>query len=165
MIKTKNKKLSNNKELAEKWKFYLWQLKNLHFQASSNYSSRHNWTGIPLVLLAAIANASIWSVVVDVNFMEEDVSKILLAIIATVITVLSAVQAFLGFDKKSEMHKNAAMKYSSLSADLELMLHSGNSITDEDMKAIKTNWNIVTDNAPVLPKIKQVKEYIKNKDK
>lgn len=140
-----------NKELPNEWAGYLRDLKNRHFQASAKFGRFHRYTGIPLVILAAIANAGIWGLVTDIQPSYKTTVELSLAVIATVITVLSAVQAFLSFDKRSEMHKNAAMKYSSLGADLEIAVNSSEEITDERLKEIKDKWNIITENAPVLP--------------
>ncbi|MHC4565399.1 MAG: SLATT domain-containing protein, partial [Planctomycetota bacterium] len=140
----------DNKELADKWVKTLRHLKNLHFQESAKLGKFHRSKGIPLVVLAAISNAGIWAVVIKINSAYETSVNLVAAIIGTIITVLAAVQAFLSFDKRSEMHKNAAMKYSSLDADLEILLHRNQDISDEDMQAIKDKWSVITENAPVL---------------
>ena len=140
------------KQLLHGWWSRLKDLKDIHFEASASYSKYHHLTGIPLVILAALANAGIWAVIIDMKFMDENITKLILAVIGTFITVLSAVQAFLSFDKKSEMHKNAAMKYSSLSGDVDLLLHKDGGFKTEDLQAIKDKWGMITENSPLLPK-------------
>ena len=138
-------------ELLTTWLDRLKDLKNMHFQAADTLRRCHYLTGIPLVVIAALANAGIWAVVIDMSFLPENRVKLLLAIFGTVITVLSAVQAFLGFDKRSEMHKNAAMKYSALSGDVDLLLNQADSYKTEDLARIKDKWGMITENAPLLP--------------
>ena len=139
-------------EMLNGWFYRLRDLKDIHFEASATYSKYHHCTGIPLVILAALANAGIWSVATDMQILDENIIKLVLAIIGTIITVLSAVQAFLSFDKKSEMHKNAAMKYSSLGGDVDLLLHKEGGFTSEEVQAIKDKWGVITENSPLLPR-------------
>ena len=140
-----------NKQLMEEWAGHLRDLKNRHFRAAADFGKFHRYTGIPLVILAATANAGIWSIVAGLQPGYKTPVELLLGTIATVVTVLSAVQAFLSFDKRSEMHKNAAMKYSSLGADLEILINSSEKVSETTLREIKDKWNVITENAPVLP--------------
>ena len=139
------------KQLVEDWSGYLRELKNRPFEASAHFSKYHRRTGIPLVALAALANTGLWAILTDINPNIEIWIKVLLALLGTVITVLSAVQAFLGFDKRSEMHKAAADKYSALGADVEILLNSEQEPKDTELREIKDKWSVITENAPVLP--------------
>lgn len=150
----------SNRNLPIEWAGYLRDLKNRHFKASYEYGKFHRYTGIPLVILAALANAGIWGVLLEVSTNYEFLIKLTLAVIGTIITVLSAVQAFLSFDKRSEMHKNAAMKYSSLGADLEIIISSEQKVTDDRLNEIKEKWNVITENAPVLPERNKLRNSV-----
>ena len=144
----------SEEDLLTIWLKRLKDLKNIHFQAAETLRRYHNFTGIPLVVLAALANAGIWAVVVDMSFMPENSVKLIIAVLGSIITVLSAVLAFLGFDKRSEMPKNAAMKYSALSGDVDLLLNQADGYRTEDLSRIKEKWGMITENAPLLPRRK-----------
>ena len=49
------------------------------------------------------------------------------------------------------MHKNAAMKYSSLGGDVDLLLHKEGGFASEGVHAIKDKWGVITENSPLLP--------------
>ncbi len=138
--------------MLTEWWNRLQYLKNCHFQASNGYRLKHFWSGIPLVILAALANAGLWAVLIDIDASRKDSINLLIAILGTIITVLSAVQAFLGFDKRSEMHKNAATKYSALSGEIDFFLHNPEEYSARDLKLIMDKWGLITESAPLLPR-------------
>lgn len=142
----------SEQDLLTRWHRRLRFLKDIHFQAADRFRRSHHLTGIPLVILAALANAGIWAVLNDMSVLAENTLKLLLAILGAIITVLSAVQAFLSFDKRSEMHKQAAMKYSALSGDVDLLLNQSDEYTTDDLARIKDKWGMITENAPLLPR-------------
>ena len=74
-------------EMLNGWYNRLRDLKDIHFEASATYSKYHHCTGIPLVILAALANAGIWSVATDMHILDENIIKLILAFIGTIITV------------------------------------------------------------------------------
>jgi hypothetical protein len=141
-----------SKDMLTGWWNRLQYLKNCHFKASNRYRVIHLWTGTPLVMFAALANAGLWAVLTDIFASSENLVKLGLAGLGTIITILSAVQAFLGFDKRSEMHKNAATRYSALSGEIDLFLNYPEKSKAEDFKLIMEKWGLITESAPLLPK-------------
>lgn len=143
--------------MLTEWWNRLQYLKNCHFKASNGYRFKHFCTGIPLVIFAALSNAVLWAVLIDIDASLENSIKLFLAVLGAIITVLSAVQAFLGFDKRSEMHKNAATKYSALSGEIDFFLNHHDEYTPKDLNFIMDKWGLITDSAPLLPR-KMAKE-------
>ena len=141
-----------SEDLLKRWWKRLQDLKNLHFQASNKLRTYHHRSGIPLVIFAALANAGLWAVLLDLIPSWELIFKLVLAVLGTIITVLSAIQAFLGFEKRSELHKYAATKYSSLSGEIDLLLNRSEGFKTDDLTRITDKWNLITENAPLLPK-------------
>ena len=141
-----------SQDMLTEWWNRLQYLKDCHFRASNGYRFKHFCSGIPLVILAALANAGLWAILTDIDASREVFIKLFLAILGTIITVLSAVQAFLGFDKRSETHKNAATRYSALSGEIDLLLHHPEEYKTEDLKLIMDKWGLITESAPLLPR-------------
>lgn len=127
-------------------------LKDCHFEASSKCHFWHLLTAFPLVGFAALANAGIWATIIQINEAYKNTVNIVVAILGAIVMVYSAIQAFLGLDKKSEEHKNAATRYSRLSGDVDRMLEQPENLRIEDLEIIFEKWSLITESAPLLPK-------------
>ncbi len=143
-------KMSESKELLHKWDGWLRSHKNNHYEAAKKYTAYHQLTGIPLVVLTAIINAGIWLLLIKEFSDHEFILNLAIATLSLIVSCLAAVQAFSGFDKKSEQHKNAAVKYSALNGKVEILLNRNGDIDEAELAKLSEEWGLITENAPPL---------------
>jgi hypothetical protein len=77
-----------------------------HFVAAYCWSKLHLSIGIPTAILAALVSASVLS--------QFDKDKIITAVLAIIVTALTAITTFINPTEKANSHLNAGNKYNSL---------------------------------------------------
>ncbi|HIP26458.1 MAG TPA: SLATT domain-containing protein [Flavobacteriaceae bacterium] len=136
-----------------------------HYLESEKYTKYHYYLGVPLMVLSGVTNVG---VLYQVDFTKIDILMVGLIISTLLVTILSALQTFLNFYQKAELHRSMAVKYGKIKRDIEMLLErdiSKNKV-DEYLQSIQNEWNNVAEMAPITPSSVRAKvKEILNEDK
>jgi len=133
-------------EVLKKWRERSKNIQNCHYDAATTLKTGHYATGIPLVILSAIAASNILT---DAEVLTRfaPYSKLTSSAIGLLVTVLAAAQAFLGFDKRAELHYKAGVKYGAIKREIEIT----ESWDEKKLSELNHQWNSLTEESPIIP--------------
>jgi hypothetical protein len=94
--------------------------KNKHFNASRRKIGKHNWLGIPVVLINVALGTIIVSLLSDGN--EKSAVVIVSTIFAYIAASLSALQTFFNYHKAAEGHSSIGNRYLKISRECKALL-------------------------------------------
>jgi len=134
------------KEL-EDWRASVKHIQDCHYDAAASLSWQHYATGIPLVILSAVSASSLVTDA-DILAMFGSYAKLVASGLALLVTVLAAIQAFLGFEKRSGLHYKAGAQYGALKREIDLYKenHDGKWLSD-----VAEKWDALTTGSPIIP--------------
>lgn len=132
---------------VEEWRRSLKHIQDSHYDAAGALHWYHYATGLPLVVCSAIAASSVVS---DAKVLDVfgPYATLITSTLSLLVTVLAAIQTFLGFEKRSALHYKAGAKYGAIKRQLEL--HQGY----EDgawLSKIADDWDKATEESPIIP--------------
>lgn len=139
-------------ELLEKWYLRASRIQGCHYYAASSYKRKHNLTGLPLVGLAAIAGSNAIVDLIKINPLSK-YSSLILALITLAVAILSAMQVFLSYEKKSLKHYYAGVEVGNIKRKLEILMASPLTESNLSKKAeeIRNEWHDITKDSPSIP--------------
>jgi hypothetical protein len=139
-------------ETLEKWKSRAKFIQDSHYQAAAILKRWHWWTGLPLVVVSTISGSNIL-LDGDYSLSVEAIMKVVAGLAGLLVAILAAVQTFMGFDKRSNLHYTAGVKYGVFKRKIEIL--ATKSPKDEDITKFLTEmedkWNSLTEESPPIP--------------
>jgi hypothetical protein len=152
----------NKEQLLARWRERAKTVQDAHYDASATLKRFHYLTGLPLVVLSALATSNILAEAgVFPSFIPY--SKLTAAILSLLVTVLAAIQAFMGFEKRSENHYRAGVKYGAMKRAIECCDPAA--IEEKELAKIRQKWDALTEETPIIPlRIWRANEKKKNRD-
>lgn len=140
------------KQILDKWKQRAKNIQDRHYNASATLKNTHYLTGLPLVILAAIVSSNAIGKVLDIPFFLP-YSDYITASLSLFITVLAAVQSFMSFEKRAQLHYSAGVKYGELKRKIETM--EASNPTDDQISVFLSElgriWNSLTEESEPIP--------------
>jgi hypothetical protein len=118
-----------------------------HYDTAASLNWYHYATGIPLVILSAMSASSI---VADAETLAifGSYSKLIAPGLGLSVTVLAALQAFLGYEKRAAMHYKAGGQYGALKREIDLQRDR---CEGQWLMSLNTRWNALTEESPIIP--------------
>jgi len=140
-------KYDKSNKTLEKWRERSKNIQDCHYDTAATLKLLHYATGMTLVILTAISASNIWA---DAEMFDlfKPYSKLTDSFIALLIAVLSAVQAFLGFEKRSELHSIAGTKYGEIKREIEITPPSDEA---DLLPTLYKKWSALTAESPIIP--------------
>ena len=135
----------NKEQLLRHWRDRAKNVQDSHYDASATLKRLHYSTGLPLVVLSALSTSTLLTdMAAFVPY-----SKLITSILTLLVTVLAAIQAFMGFEKRSELHYRAGAKYGALKREIESC--DPETMGDEELTKIRQTWDALTEETPIIP--------------
>lgn len=144
--KTKNEIIKEAQRIEES---ALYSAKG-HFVAANFWSNFHLWIGIPMVLLSAIAGASVLP--------QFDPKHIIAGGISIIVVALSSVMTFLNPNEKASAHLNAGNNYDSLQNKVRMFWsidcwkEESEEVLTERLRYFSEQKDRLNQNSPQIPK-------------
>lgn len=137
-------------ELLRRWHKRLREIQTSHYEAAKPLSLFNYLLGIPVVVLTTFVGSSIFA---TLSKNVDDSVKILLGIASGLAAVLSAIQTFLRFSERAELHRKTASQAGTLRREIEQLLASENaeSIPNERFDTIRKAIDKLAEGAPSVP--------------
>jgi hypothetical protein len=130
-----------------RWRQSVKHIQDCHYEAAASLRWYHYATGIPLVVLSVIAGSNLVSEAKLLEGFGPYVTLITSAL-SVMVTVLAAVQTFLEYEKRSELHYKAGAKYGAIKREIELHKNMQDA---QWLTAVSTQWNTLTEESPIIP--------------
>lgn len=142
----------NHQDLLQKWYIRARRIQGCHYYAASRYKRKHNMTGLPLVGLAAVAGSNAIVDLIKINPLSQ-YSGLILALISLAVAILSAMQVFLSYEKKSLKHYHAGVAVGNIKRKIEILLSTGVADNHFLKKAdeLRKEWHDITKDSPSIP--------------
>jgi hypothetical protein len=122
----------------------------VHFQTAEQLSRWNVFLGIPVVVLSAIVGTGVFATLQD----DVDPSiRIAAGSVSVIAAVLASVQTFLRFGERSERHRVAAERWSSIRREIEKMRALPADVGDPKqlLDDIKARMDEAADKSPAMP--------------
>src|SRR5215831_3481065 len=136
----------NNEEALSKLRERSKNIQDCHYDTAATLKNYHYRIGIPLVILSAISASHILTEA-EVFDLFRSYSKLTASCISLLVTILAAMQTFLGFEKRSELHYKAGVKYGAMKRKIEIMADCD----EKNLSELNTAWNALTEESPIIP--------------
>jgi hypothetical protein len=138
----------DKEQLLNHWKDRAKNVQDAHYDASASLRRLHYFTGLPLVVLSALATSNLLAEAgIFASFTPY--SKLTASVLSLLVTVLAAIQAFMGFEKRSALHYRAGAKYGAMKREIECCDPA--TIADEELTKIRQKWDALTEETPIIP--------------
>ncbi len=109
----------SSRQVAVDWYQRVVVVAHGHYRAALRFSRLNRWFGVPTVLLSTIVGTSVFASIQQ----KPDVwVQMLVGSMSIAAAILSALQAFLGYNDKAEKHRIAGARYNSIGRELEQLL-------------------------------------------
>jgi hypothetical protein len=131
----------------DEWRSSVKSTQDCHYDTAASLNRHHYATGIPLVVLSAIAASSIMTDAETLGIFGS-YSKLIGSGVGLLVTALAAMQAFLGFEKRAGLHYKAGAQYGALKREIDLKRESGD---DAWLSPLSERWNVLTEESPIIP--------------
>jgi len=118
-----------------------------HYHTAASLNWYHYATGIPLVILSAVSASSIVTEAETLGIFGS-YAKLVASGLGLSVTVLAALQAFLGYEKRAAIHYKAGGQYGVLKREIDLKkeLCEGQWLVN-----LNARWNALTEESPIIP--------------
>ena len=138
----------NKEQILSKWKDRAKNIQDCHYDASATLKNLHYLTGLPLVVLSVVSASNLLAKAETIESFAP-YFDLTAAILGVLVTVLAAIQTFLGFEKRSEIHYRAGAKYGSIKREIELCDPAN--VDDGKLSQIRQTWDALTEDTPIIP--------------
>lgn len=139
------------KKLFDIWKSDLQLITWSHYEAASKMDAKNYILGVFVIALTAIVGTSVFATLAEEPHFW---AKIIVGLISLLATILSAMQTFLRFSERAQIHRKSGAKFGSLLAEIEQI----NAFSFEDNKKIKEwcsefrkRWDHLGLESPTVP--------------
>jgi len=135
-----------NPQDLDHWQASLKCTQDGHYDTAASLSRYHYVTGIPLVILSAVSASSIMT---DAEILfGSSYSKLIASGLGLSVTVLAALQAFLGYEKRAAQHYNAGAEYGAIKREMDL---KKDTCDGEWLVSLSGRWDALTKDSPIIP--------------
>jgi hypothetical protein len=137
---------------ANKWHERSNRIQNKHYDAAASLMRWHYWTGGPLVVLSVIEGSTLLVTLTEWTPLSL-YAKFITGIVGLLVAVLAAMQAFMSFESRSNMHYDAGVKYGAIKRKLETraLAHPSGTIPAGELEQLGAQWNALTEESPPIP--------------
>ena len=142
-------------ELIDDWKQRVNDIQKANISLSIRDNKYHYWVGIPVIIFAAAAAATLLAEAVEPRV------RITVGIIAIIAAILATIQTFYSHAKRAEKHRLAASQLVHVRRDIEIFerfVPDNKSEREQRIREIEERISILETDAPVI----DVNETIKN---
>lgn len=141
--------MANIREVLEYWEGTTLDIVDAHFESSVMFGRYHTVFGLVLVFSSSLLTILVSNNELIATHPVLDSVKIALSF---VVPILSAMLAFLGFQKKSILHHGAAASFASINRNIQIIRKSDGSDIEIEKQIIhiKEVWDQSTRDAPAL---------------
>ncbi|HYQ41906.1 MAG TPA: SLATT domain-containing protein [Polyangiaceae bacterium] len=111
--------INKTRELLEKWNGKAKGYRDLHYAASVRLRRMHYIIGIPTIALTALVGTAVFAT------LEKTVElwvRIALGFVSVMAATLAALQTFLRFSERAEIHRQASVGYDAVTREIEQTL-------------------------------------------
>ena len=145
----KSNKLSDSTKLLKDWYVRIRIAQRGHYQDASQLKRRNHFLGIPVVILATVVGAGVFTSIEDIG----SYAKIVTGLLSLLAAILASLQTFLNYAEKSEKHLNAARRLTGLKKEIEEILtvyRDNEEKIVESISYVRNNWEEITNTAPLI---------------
>ena len=140
-------------ELLNNWYRRIRIAQRGHYEDASRLKRRNVLFGIPVVVLAAAVGTGVLASLGKEN--PSEALRIILGCVSILAAALASLQTFLNYSEQASKHLKAATELSSLKKEIEEKLAISSDEAEglnDFIKAVRTRWNAITNEAPIISK-------------
>ena len=146
----KSNKINDSTKLLKDWYVRIRIAQRGHYQDASQLKRKNHFLGIPVVILATVVGAGVFTSIETNPSLYTQITTGLLSLLAA---ILASLQTFLNYSEKSEKHLNAARRLTGLKKEIEEILtvyKDNEEKIVESVSYIRNTWEEITNTAPLI---------------
>ncbi|HEX9937739.1 MAG TPA: SLATT domain-containing protein [Longimicrobium sp.] len=119
-----------------------------HYRSADHFGRKSYALGIPVIALSTLVGTSVFATLQKQPSLWLQIAVGLASVVAA---VLASLQTFLGWAARAEKHRIAGAKYGAVGRELEAMLESTNTPTDEQIAKLREKLDTLALESPNNP--------------
>ncbi|MGH9177918.1 MAG: DUF4231 domain-containing protein [Acidimicrobiales bacterium] len=140
---------SGRTAMLRSWRNGIQIMHRSHAQSATAFTRRARLLAVTTLVLSTIVGTSIFS---SIDAEQSTGWKVATGLVSLASAVFAALQAFLNYPDLAERHRQSSLRYGTLRRRLDLLTtRPGHEGDDEELKAIRTQWDEIVETAPVVP--------------
>lgn len=105
-----------------------------HYLSADHFARKSYWLGIPIIALTTLVGTSVFA---TLQKQPELWLQIAVGLASVLAAVLASLQTFLGYSERAEKHRVAGAKYGALGRELEVMIRSSDTTSEQVVSELR----------------------------